>query len=195
MKLFRIVPIILIISIFSSCSMVKNLHSSNFHRVKYNAHLKVDKKSETERVEAIEPMRLQEADLLSTTNSIPPKPKLDKKRSQPEFAFSNEFREEPSSQSIETEQMVVSTKNDLIEPKTYNFWTPVEGFRERSEVNLNAPVNINSEEGLGNLLYWLLVIILVLIVISLIADLAGGLIGALIAVLLILLILRILGYV
>tara|TARA_R110002072_G_scaffold280790_1_gene443200 strand:- start:580 stop:1173 length:594 start_codon:yes stop_codon:yes gene_type:complete len=190
------ISVIAILAIFlASCSMVKSPQSSNFQKVKYNAHLKKatnssDKKLATT-INSFDEVQEMESnsqkDLATTKQTAIKSPLL---ASVPLVTTKKEVSKINSPSTDE----VVSNK---LKKKTtiFNEVTAFQPLKKANEsiVSLNAAAAAEEGDGIGGLLYLLLVIILVLIILGLISDIGGGAIGTLIAVLLILLILRLLG--
>jgi hypothetical protein len=189
--------LVLAIGLFS-CTIVKSPQSANFHRVKYNSHLKFANKANKEKIpetvssfevekksnarenkeSVVEPMNssINYKNLTASVNSAATAPKT---------AEQNELKAQ-----VETVETKSKSKSEPI-------FNPNAEAKERSNITsyLNSPAPVDSDHALGDILYIILVVLLILIVLSLIAEVAGGLVGALIAILLILLILRILGLV
>lgn len=190
--------LVLAIGLFS-CTMVKSPQSADFHRVKYNPHLKFAKKANKEKLpETVSSFNAEkESEVVANKEekSIEPMNRTISYRNltasvQAASAAPKTAEQKKLKEAVET----VETKS---KSKTEPIFNPYADVKERSNISsyLNSPAPVDSDHALGNILYIILVVLLILIVISLIADLAGGLVGALIAVLLILLILRLLGYI
>ncbi|MEX2380626.1 MAG: hypothetical protein WD530_07765 [Vicingaceae bacterium] len=189
--------LVLAIGLFS-CTMVKSPQSADFHRVKYNPHLKFAKKADKEKLpETVSSFAKEESEKIASKDEKHIEP-MDRTVSYNSLTASVQAA---SAAPKTTEQKELKAEVEVVETKskskTEPIFNPYAEAMERSNISsyLNSPAPVASDAALGDILYIILVVLLILIVISLIADLAGGLIGALIAVLLILLILRLLGYV
>lgn len=189
--------LILAIGLFS-CTMVKSPQSADFHRVKYNSHLKFAKKANKEKlpetVSSFEAENKSNAQVYKESIVEPINRSVNYKNLTASINTTAAVPKTIQQKELKAQVETVETKSERNSEPIFN---PNAEAKERSNIAsyLNSPVPVASDAALGDILYIILVVLLVLIVLSLIAELAGGLVGALIAVLLILLILRLLGIV
>lgn len=189
--------LVLAIGLFS-CTMVKSPQSADFHRVKYNPHLKFAKKANKEKLpETVSSFDAEkESESIATKKEeraiVPMNRTVSYKNLTASLKAASAAPKTAEQKELKAEVETVETKS---KSKTEPIFNPYVEAKERSNISsyLNSPTPVASDTALGNILYIILVILLILIVLSLVADLGGGLIGALLAVLLILLILRLLG--
>lgn len=187
--------VILIAFAFSSCTMVKSTDVNNFNRVKYNTHVKLNKKSQQEKlvVNKMESIDAAEVSAIDTESNheillaenhtavkeVQPK-KIKRAKAIQNYSSAINSSKKPtksSAKAIATTDFMLNKIQDLVPFATANL----------------EPAVAQSDSALGSLIWLILVVLLVLILIGILADLGGGLIGTLIAVLLVLLILRLLG--
>ncbi len=186
---------VLIAFAFGSCTMVKSTDVNNFNRVKYNTHVKLNKKSQQEKLEVNKMESINNADLaiIETENKheiLVAENKTEVKEVQPKKIKRNKAIQNYSS-AINSTKKASNSSAKAVESTNFML-NKLQDLVPFATANLE-PAPVSSDSALGNLIWLILVVLLVLILLSILGGLGGSVIGTLIGILVILLILRLLG--